>query len=177
MESLNIQTEIKQILPDSARATADCAVSLVMQKEDLMSLFVTAATTLNYPWSMRAANVVEKVTARKYSLILPYLETLIQYISIPNDQSSLRCLLKIFTHQKIICHEQVHDILLDYAFNALNNNLLSIAIRNYCIDILNQLIRYYPEIIEEYRLTLLFMAENEDNALRYKAAKSLKKLL
>lgn len=172
----DLLTEIKEILPDSSRATADYAVNLVLQKTELMSVFVSAATTLNYPWSMRASNVVEKASAKNHGLILPFLETLMHYLSVPNDQSSQRCLLKIFSHKDIICREEVHDILLDYAFNTLNNNSLPIAVRNYCIDILNQLIHFYPEIIDEYRLTLLFMAENEENALRFKALKSLKKL-
>ena len=166
-----IDPSLRILLNDSHRSTADFAVEVLIQKPELTAPIIYIALNNTYPWSMRAANIVEKTFQKNPEQINPFFDEIANYILHPKNESTMRCLLRIFTTKEAYQKNQYKEILLQIALERVCNSQLSIAVRNYCIDIIYLLLPDFKDIKEEFHSILSMMAETEENALRYKAKK------
>lgn len=163
-------------LYDSGRNTADMAVEAVGNNPEHFAFVLNLCFNEPYPLCMRAARVVQLCCEKNPSLILSYLEEVIEKTVKSEVDGVKRNFLKIIT--ELIDFNLVKDnaMLLQTCFDWLISPKEAIAIRYYCIAIIEKFCKYEPELKPEFRASLEFSMDEASAGFRNRAMKALKKL-
>lgn len=161
---------------DSGRKTADMAVEAVDNDPERFAYLLNMCFTSSYPLNMRAARVIELSCKKNPSLILPWLDEVIEKIAISKTEGVKRGFLK--TIALFIDFSLVKDNgkLLQIAFDWLASAREAISVRYHCITIIEKLCKYEPDLIPEFKAVLEFSLDEASPGFQNKALKTLKKM-
>jgi hypothetical protein len=169
-------TNIEEILTDSGRATADMAVDIISQKPELFSEAYDLCMKQDGKMSMRAARVVWLVAEEMHALFKPYFSDMVYRLPELTHSSVKRCMLKILSVYDLSDQEELHGIIIDVCFSRVNDPEEEIAVRGYSLQVLERMIKIYPEVTGELMSALQLMIESGPDTLSRYAAKRLKRI-
>ncbi|NTW33115.1 MAG: hypothetical protein HGB12_10900 [Bacteroidetes bacterium] len=167
---------IEEILPDSLKLTAIQASDIAIAKPDIIKNFYKLVLLDTYPFSMRAANVIEKIDFKKPELIKPFYHKIIQAFPNFKIEGVRRCLLKIFTRHTDIDEEDLLCELLNFCFDALISPTEGVGAKVYAIDILYQISNKESDIKNELIIAITDQLPKNNPAFRSRGNKILAKL-
>lgn len=128
-----------------------------------------------YRLAQRAAYSVSIATQKRPELIRPYIGVLVGQLKRSDIHDAVvRNSARIL--QDISIPDEFHGELMDAAFGIIANRQIAIAIRTFCLTILFNLSKIYPEIQKELRVFLEESVEFEQAAFQSRARKILKKI-
>lgn len=128
-----------------------------------------------YRLTQRAAYAVSLATHERPELIGPYIGVLISQLKRNGIHDAvIRNSARIL--QDVTIPDEFHGELMDAAFGIMVNRQMAIAIRTFCLTILFNLSKIYPEIRKELRIFLEESVEYEQAAFQSRARKILKKI-
>lgn len=169
-------TKLENILTDSGRATADMAVDIIRQKPEMFSEAYDLCMKEEGKMAMRAARVVWLVAEEMNALFKPYFSDMVHRLPGLTHSSVKRCMLKILSVVDLYEQEELHGIIIDECFKRVNDPDEEIAIRGYSLQVLERMIKFYPEVTGELMSALQLMIESGPDTLARYAAKRLKRI-
>ncbi len=146
--------ELKDLLFDSTRRTADIAVGLIGDNPEIFKKFLDFALEDKTPYAMRAARVVQLAGGRHPELLRPYTKELLRKFNSFRNDGLRRSILKIFTERSLNLDDESLGILVDIGFNCLTNPVEKPAMKMYSMVILYKISQFYPEIKPELISTI-----------------------
>lgn len=146
-------------LYDSGRATADMAVEAVGDNPLRFLEVIDISFKEPYPACMRAARVAQLCCEKRPEFILPYLDEIIEKITITNVDGVRRSYLKVISDSVDIKKIAEPGLLVQYCFDWLLSPKEAVSVRYYCIRILNKTCNILPELKSELRAVLVFLIE------------------
>lgn len=168
--------KIEDILTDSGRSTADMAVDVISQKNELFEEAYQLCMKQDGKMAMRAARVVWLVAENMPDLFRPYFADMVHRLDGLTHSSVKRCMLKILTIYNLSDEEELHGLIIDACFKYMNDPAEEIAIRGYSISVLERIVKIYPEISGELMSALQILIDNGPDTLARYSEKRLKKL-
>ncbi len=118
-----------------------------------------------------------KVCDRYPDLIYPYLADMIDTLSKLDNESALRSFLRIISLSDFAkINASLHGILVDFCFNMLNSANSAIAVKAYSMEILYRLSVIYPELANEFSVSIRILMEDGSAAITSRGRMILKKL-
>ncbi|HOY32744.1 MAG TPA: hypothetical protein PKW80_12775 [Bacteroidales bacterium] len=162
-------------LYDSGRKTADMAVEAVGNDPKRFALLLNMCFTTSYPMCMRAARVVQLCCEKNITLILPYLDEVIENFRISKVEGVKRNILKIIAEFVDFSLVKDNALLLQTCFDWLINPAEALATQYYCIGIIEKFCHYEPELLGEFLNTLEYCLDEAPAGFRNRAVKVLKK--
>lgn len=171
---MNIKEELLADPYQSKRKATDVAMYACTSGEAFRQLMHCFESD-EYRLAQRAAYSVSIATRERPELIRPYIGVLISQLK-RNDihDAVIRNSARIL--QDISIPDEFHGELMDAAFDMIGNRQIAIAIRTFCLTILFNLSKIYPEIRKELRAFLEGSVEYEPPAFQSRARKILKKI-
>lgn len=128
-----------------------------------------------YRLAQRAAYSVSIATDMHPELIQPYIGVLIGQLKRTDvHDATIRNSARIL--QDVTIPDEFHGELMDAAFGLVGNRQAAIAIRTFCLTILFNLSKIYPEIRKELRVLIEESIEFEPPAFVSRAKKILKRI-
>lgn len=158
---MNGKEVIKQLLPDSHRATADLAVNVLLQKPALLETMFAVSCSNEYPWDMRAANVIEKADEKKPTFAANLVSEILQHLPNFKNDGPKRQYLRMLIRYSMIIDEDLAGLLYDRALIISCNPAESTGIRHNAIQVLLKLTKRFPEIQQEVFETLQLRSNEE----------------
>ena len=119
-------------------------------------------------WVLDHLNQISKETVR------PYLSQMIMFLSASNNESLQRTYLKILGQNEI--PKENSGVLMDLCFELLNNPQSAVAVRAWCIFILMEFAKKYPEIKNELKPILELISQTGTAGEKSRAQVVLKTL-
>lgn len=168
--------ELKDLLFDSSRRTADIAVSIIGDNPEVFGQFVAFAMLDKGPFAMRAARVVQLASYNHPELLRPYTKELILKFNSFRNDGLRRSILKILTEGSLDLDEESIGILVDICFNCLVNPSEKPAMKMYSIVILHKITKFYPDIIPELISTIEDQMPKSSAAIKSVGRHTLTKL-
>lgn len=168
--------ELKDLLFDSSRRTADIAVGIIGDNPELFGQFVALAMLDKGPFAMRAARVVQLAGYKHPELIRPYTKELILKFNSFRNDGLRRSILKIFSESSLDPDEESIGILVDICFTCLLNPAEKPAMKTYAMVILHKITRFYPDIIPELISTIEDQMPKSSAAIKAVGRQTLTKL-
>lgn len=168
--------KIQEILYDSSRYAADCAVNAIEEKPSLFKEALELTFHSAYPMAMRAARVVQLYCEKHPAALDGKIDDVVQQIITAKIDGVKRCMLKVIA--ECITLKRINDIgpLVNQCFNWLNDPKESVAVKIFCMDILEQACLLEPDLKYELQLSLINQIEFGSSGFKNKAAKLIKKL-
>lgn len=165
-------------LGDSSRATMEMGALAVGEDPALFREVMDLSFSQPYPVNMRTARVVEICCEENPERILPYLEEVIEKISISTTDGVKRSYLKIIDDYTGIDAIEDPGRLLQICFDWLLSPSEAASIRYHSLGILLKITGRYPELIPELisALSLIIEEGNPSPGLENVCKKSLKML-
>ena len=150
----------KDLLPESSRALADKMAVITLEKPKLKEAFLNVAFSDEYPWNMRASNVLEKADNLQKGFLYDHLSFIVNNIPNVTHDGTKRCLMKALIRYDLCADEEICGKCAEFCFNFLTSGTEAIAVKYYALLILEQIIRVYPELKHElYQTSLLYKDE------------------
>jgi hypothetical protein len=168
--------DLKDLLFDSSRRTADIAVGLIGDNPEIFKKFLDFALSDKGPYAMRAARVVQLSSHHHPELVRPYLKEIIHKLPYFKNDGLRRGLFKILTERSLDLDEESFGILADTTFNCLNNPAEKPAMKVYSMEILFRISEFYPEIKPELISILEDQMPRSTVAVKSAGKKLLRKL-
>jgi hypothetical protein len=127
--------------------------------------------------SFRASWTLTKVSDKFPEMFYPYLEQIVESLDKLDNESTLRCFLRIISLGDLgnISNRQ-QGILADFCFARLNSAFSSIAVKALSMEILYKLTLIYPELANELMASVRMLMEDGSAAITSKGRTILKKL-
>lgn len=163
-------------LYDSGRKTADMAVEAVGSDPERFAFLLNLCFTEPYPLCMRASRVVQLCCEKQPGLILPYINELTDKIIDSKVEGVIRNFLKIIAEFVDFTRVKDNAALLQVCFEWLVDHHKAVAIRYYCIAIIEKFCTYEPGLNDEFRVSLEFCIDESPTGFRNRALKVLKKI-
>lgn len=158
---MKTKNPLKELLFDSSRSTADLASDMLLQKPERLVEFFSLACSDEYPWDMRASNVIEKADERQrgfaFSLIPEILNRLLHFKSDGPKRQFLRMIIRYVAE----VDEDYTGLLYDVCFELACDPVQSVAVRHNAIQVLDGLADRYPDIANEIFQTLALRLHDE----------------
>jgi len=174
---LNIMNIKEELLADpyqSKRKATEVAMYACTSEEAFRHLMHCFESD-EYRLAQRAAYSVSIATHERPELIRPYIGVLVSQLKRTGIHDAvIRNSARIL--QDISIPDEFHGELMDAAFAIIANRQIAIAIRTFCLTILFNLSKIYPEIRTELRVFLEESVEFEQAAFQSRARKILKKI-
>ena len=167
---------IEELLNDSHKSTALHVVEIAIAKPIIIKDIIKCVFKDIYPFSMRAANVIEKIDLRNPELIKPYYPKIIEGFKNLKIEGVRRCLLKTFTRNINNLEGNSLCFLLNFCFEALISPTEGLAAKVYATNILYQISNKEPDIKNELIIAITDQFEKSTAAFRNYGNKILKKL-
>jgi hypothetical protein len=136
-----------QLLSELSRMNIDFTIQTLGNNKEHFRELISLVLTEKDPLPMRAAWVVEGITAKYPEIILPYMKDLITNLRKFTHPGTLRNILKIFSRMEL--DEKYHGILADICFEWIAKDEMPVAVKVYAMQILANLTRIYPELKNE----------------------------
>lgn len=171
---MNIKEELLADPYQSKRKATEVAMYACIS-EDAFRHLMHCFESDEYRLAQRAAYSVSIATHERPELIRPYIGVLVSQLKRTDIHDAvIRNSARIL--QDISIPDEFHGELMDAAFGIIANRQLAIAIRTFCLTILFNLSKIYPEIRKELRVFLEESVEYEPAAFQSRAKKILKKI-
>jgi hypothetical protein len=155
-------------LVDSSRLIADILVKDIGNDKEKFSEMLEIALLDKYPVSMRAARIIALCIEENPDLITNYFKRIAEALPGIKVDGVKRGFLKMLADTSISFDEESAGFLTDIAFTWLEDSSQAIAIRYYCIEILQKVSLQYPEIGDELTVILKNMPEDISAGLQSK---------
>ena len=168
--------ELKDLLFDSSRRTADIAVGLVGDNPEIFKKFFDLALEDKTPYAMRAARVVQLACNNHPLLIRPYTKELILKFNSFRNDGLRRSILKIFTERSLNLDDESLGILVDFCFTCLVSASEKPAMKMYSMVILFKISQFYPDIKSELISTVEDQMPRSSPAVKSVGKKTITKL-
>ena len=166
----------KSILYDSSRAVVEIGVATIEGKPELFEEAFYLCKD-KYPFSMRAARVVQ-FYFEKYPLkINDYSKEILDELLVTKVDGVKRSFLKILYLCPRIIDLEKSGLLLDKCLLWLMSDKEPIAVRAYCIDLLVKFAKEEPELKHEIRLAIENLPLDEYPSLKFRCKTALKSLI
>lgn len=146
--------QIQVLLPDSSRNTAQKAAKIMIEYPENIPNMLSLAFQNSGMLSTRAANVIDKTNDIHPDLIAPFVIEIIKKLSDLKIDGNKRCLLRTVKNYVQTIDEDMVSDLYDYCVNTALKPEEKIAIKNFCIEILEQCMVRYPELKPEINTIL-----------------------
>ncbi len=167
---------IKDILPDSHRPTAELAAQMMIQKPEILEEFIAEIPKQEAVFAMRITRAMSIAYEMNPEPIHKYTGELIQILINSNNQGLNRGILKMFQGAwKVLTEEQLGQ-LLNVCFNCLENSAIEIALRVYSMNIIYGCTAIYPEMKNELLSIIEFHYEEGSAGFKAMSRKIIKKL-
>ena len=174
-----------KILVDSSKNLIEFSIELVKKQpelfDSLLYLIINHSDDKFYKSSQRAARVVYYLIERNLierNLIEnnKYLDKILDFLEILQDDSIRFSLLKIFTVCSLPKDEDKLSLLTKICYDALESQTKRIAVKIYSIEILYRISEIYPELKHELRSILEIYMIDAQPAFINRAEKLISKL-
>ncbi len=150
----------KDLLPDSSRAVADNMAAITLKKPELKKVFLEVAFTNQYPWNMRSANILEKADELQPGFLKNDISFIVDSIPKATHDGTKRCLMKALGRYNLCEDDEICGKCAEFSFNFLKSATEAIAVRYHALNILEQIIKTYPDLKHElYQISLLYKDE------------------
>ena len=150
----------KDLLPDSSRAVADKMAVITLEKPELKKIFLEVAFSDKYPWNMRSANILEKADELQNGFLNDDIEYIVDSIPNASHDGVKRCLMKAIGRYNLCEDDEICGKCAEFSFNFLKSATEAIAVRYHALNILEQIIKTYPDLKHElYQISLLYKDE------------------
>jgi hypothetical protein len=137
-----------QLLSTTSRKSTDLAIHIIGDNPELFGELMEVILNDKDPLPMRASWVAEGITAKYPHLIVPYTGKLVKNLRKFTHPGTLRNILKIFSRMDI--KEKYHGQIVDMCFEWLAKENMPVAVKVFSMQIIANLIRYYPELRNEF---------------------------
>jgi 8-oxo-dGTP diphosphatase len=127
--------------------------------------------------AFRASWTLTKVCDRFPEVIYPYLPQIVETLNKIDNESTLRCLLRIISLsdlEKISGRQQ--GLLTDFCFSILNSGFSAIAVKAYSMEILYKLSLIYPGLANELSTSINVLMEDGSAGITARGRMILRKL-
>ena len=158
---------IREILHDSGKLTADHAANIALQKPEIIPLLIELAFENEYQFSMRAARVVELIDSICPEMVQPSYLRIIEALPHLKEEGVKRCFLKLLTRHTDIENEVALCTLLNFCFDALGNPNDEVSVRVYAMEIIYLISLKEPDLQNE--LVSLIKAHWNEASAGFKA--------
>lgn len=145
---------MKQILHDSSVACINNAAAHLEQRPDALPQMLSLCQTEPYPISMRAARVIQFYAFKYPERILPHAAFLTETLLQTSVDGVKRSFLKIMIDVLSIEQIEKQGFVFNQCLNWLFSDKESIAVRAYCMDMLEKFASYAPELKSEVLMVL-----------------------
>ena len=171
---MNIKNELLADPYQSKRKATEVAMYACTSEETFRQLMHCFESD-EYRLAQRAAYSLGIAARERPELIRPYIGVLVSQLKRTDIHDAvIRNSARIL--QDISIPDEFHGELMDAAFGIIANRQIAIAIRTFCLTILFNLSKIYPEIQKELRVFLEESVEFEQAAFKSRARKILKKI-
>lgn len=151
---------VKDLLPVSTRALADKMAVITLEKPELKEILLEIAFSADYPWNMRASNILEKADDLQTGFLKDDLAFIVDKIPNATHDGTKRCLMKALSRYDLCTDDEICGKCAEFCFNFLKSGTEAIAVKYYALLILEQIIREYPDLKHElYQTSLLYKGE------------------
>ncbi|MPM31023.1 hypothetical protein SDC9_77576 [bioreactor metagenome] len=152
---------IKELLFDSGRATADAAAELLLKKPELLADFAALAFSNEYPFDMRASNVIEKADELKHGFAAELIPDILERMKGFRNDGPKRQFLRMLIRYVKEMDEDYTGLLYDLCFGFSCSPGQSVAIRHNSLQVLARLCKRYPELKPEIAAALELRVNEE----------------
>ncbi len=133
--------------------------------------FLTGDNIIDY---QRAASVLHHVSNIAPNMFVQHLDTLLEVIREHKHDSGPRVSFRIFMLVKI--PEKFKGIIIDLAFQYLNDPKITVAIKVYAMNIIATQAKNYPELIQELKMSITSQLVHQSPAFKSCVKKLSKRL-
>lgn len=168
--------DLKVLLSDSSRRTADMAVAIIGHNPDRFKEMLNFAFEDTDPFAMRAARVVNMVALKHPRLIRPHLHRIVDALPGFRNNGLKRGMLKTLSEHRYDYPEETLGKLIDSCFMFVNDPAEKAAVKIYALDLLVQASRSYPGIRHELITTIEYILPYSSRGIESKGTKLLRKL-
>ena len=142
-------------------------------KQGLLAELVTCALDADQLLSSRAMWVLGHCSDSDYEAIKPYHDRLISNLSTSGLHNGvIRNTLRLY--QKHPVPEKHHSFLLDTCYGYIQDPSEAIAVRAFAITVVFSISKPYPELLDELRLVLLHLSDEESPGIRSRVKNTIK---
>ncbi|MBN2611705.1 MAG: hypothetical protein JXB00_09130 [Bacteroidales bacterium] len=164
----------KEQLADSSKIIGELVAANVGCNADYYREILELVLNEPMPMSSRAGRVLDICTDKCPGLFKTHVHKVINHIK--KRQEIHRCILKIFAEKMVQLNTNQEGILVDACFSWLADDKQPVAIKAYCMDILERFARKEPEIIPELTGLLDDAGRTGSPGIKNKVSKIMKRL-
>ena len=136
--------------------------------DELMSIFIEGPTQI----TQRAAWSISVIAETHPELLLNYYDLFIDLLNQPNKHNAVnRNIVRAFQYVEI--PEKYQGKILDVCFKLLNSSAEPIAVKAFCMTVIYNLSKIYPDIIHELRASIETLMPNASSGLKNRGNKIL----
>ncbi len=161
-----------QFLAGISRKNTDYIIHIIGDNQEYFDEILSLALLNKYPLSHRAAWVLEGCSANYPKLVQPHLGIIIEGLPAYNHPGTRRNILKILMRSSI--PEEYEGFIADLCFEWVGSPIQPVATKVFCMEILANMLRKYPELKEELRAVIESQFELNSAAFKSKGRKVLK---
>jgi hypothetical protein len=141
------KTLIELLEAEASRKQIDYVLTIVGNDKKTISLLMELALFGTYPHSNRAAWTLDILDRKHPELLTPHIEILLKNLPNVKNDSVKRPVLSILSKRRFSKKHQ--GILVDYAFDILQNNNEKIASKVFAMEIIAKIAEDEPDLIGE----------------------------
>jgi hypothetical protein len=162
---MNEQIEvIKKMLFDSCRATADYSANVLLKKPELLQIFETMAFSDEYPFDMRASNVIEKADDLRPGFARQLIPKIIRHLTVFKNDGPRRQFLRMLSRYVDEMDENDTGLLYDVCFAFVCDKAQPVAVRHNALLVIESICRRYPDLKNEICSALRLRINEESGA-------------
>ncbi|MDY0102607.1 MAG: hypothetical protein RBS07_06685 [Lentimicrobium sp.] len=173
MESSIIHLE-ELLLKEQSRTNTDFLVQVLKEKPSLFADFWSILMKNNDPVSRRAAWVIDCFTEEQPQYLYDKIEQLIESLPYFSSDGLKRHSMRMLSRSPL--PETQLGVITNISFKWLQSPLETVAVKMYCIVILERVTRIYPELIPELCDIIIFQMDEATPGFKSIARKTLRKL-
>lgn len=160
---------LKHVLADSLRNTADSGVLLIEKNKELFDVLYKLSFSAPYPYSMRSARILQLYCEKHPHDFDPYLQEITEKIKNSAIGGIKRNYLKIIYEFSGIENIEDPGLLVDICFKWLLSPSEDLAVRYYCLEILNKMVHLEPLLKNEFLASLDLVIKTDNTSIRSRA--------
>lgn len=168
--------DLKNLLPDSLRYTADQAAMYVLQHPENMEQMIQLSFSPDKHVGMRASRVVRLCYDQNPELLKPLMSSILDQLISTKNNSTIRNLLYLYVYDFKLLDEFRFGKLIEFCFKLLVNPSAEIAQRALAMQVLYNISCQIPDFKDELKAIIELHYEEGSAGLRCTADKILNKL-
>jgi hypothetical protein len=158
---------------NSSRNMVDEAVDIVLAQPAKRAELIALALTDNQPMAWHACWVMNHAADKDKSVFQSAIPRLIEFLPKVTSESQKREILR--TISKHIIPEDYEVQIYDYCLEMMKSKKEAIGIKGHCLVILKKMIKKYPDLNDEVKLTLTeILPYIESTGLRFQIKRDFK---